>query len=130
MRIEIIADTFDYFVTHAYRGILPSPAAEPQVPVIHQKVDAVIFRRDGIWSLFGNSLQDIRAFYIELIPARRTPIPHGSFPRMTSEDSCVRFFRDSNKSSGKALFDGDTLDDARTIAQLRESRFFPLRRRL
>ena len=74
MRIEIIANAFDHFVAHANRRMLAA-AAQPQVAMIHQEIDAVILRRDRIRVFFGNALQDIGAFDIELIAAGRARLP-------------------------------------------------------
>ena len=59
VRIEIIPNTLDHFVPHSYGRMLP-PAAQPQVAMIHQKVDAVLFGRDRIGTFFGDPLDHLR----------------------------------------------------------------------
>ena len=71
MRIKVIANPFHHFMTHANGGMLAA-AAEPQMAMIHQKIDAVVFRRDRVRMFFGNALNDVRIFHIEFKPAMRT----------------------------------------------------------
>ena len=54
--IEVIADGLDDFVADADGGVL-APAAEPEMAMIHQEIDAVIFRRDGIRMISGDTLE-------------------------------------------------------------------------
>src|SRR6476469_1390109 len=46
VRIEVIADALDHLVTDTQNRMLAA-AADPQVTMIHQKIDAVFLGRDG-----------------------------------------------------------------------------------
>ena len=70
VRIEIIANAFDHLMTNADGGMLAA-ASQPEMPMIHQKIDAVFFRRYGVRMLFGYSLIDFSAADIQLKSARR-----------------------------------------------------------
>jgi hypothetical protein len=56
VRIEIIAHRLDDFVPHADDGVLPL-AAQPQMPMVHQEIDAVVLGRDGIRIGLRHALQ-------------------------------------------------------------------------
>ena len=101
--IEIIAHRLDDFVAHPDDGVLPL-AAQPQMPVIHQEVDAVIFGRDRIRIGFRNPLQDLHALDIHFDSRPARAASARILPRTISDDSCVRFFMVSKTSSGSALF--------------------------
>ncbi len=44
--------------------------AEPEVAVLHEEVDAVLFEGDGEGGFFGDALEDFDVFYVELVAAR------------------------------------------------------------
>ena len=69
MRVEVIANAFYDFVPNANGRMLPS-AAEPQVAMVHEEVDAVLFGSDRIRMLFGHALDHYRVRDIKLIAAR------------------------------------------------------------
>ena len=60
----------DDLVAHAQDGVL-APAAQPQVPVVHQEIDAVLFGRDRIRLGLGHALHDFDVLDIHLVAARR-----------------------------------------------------------
>ena len=121
VRIEIIADAFDHFVAHADGRVLAA-AAQPQMAMIHQKIDAVILGRDGIRRLFRNALHNVRAFHVELVSARRARF----FADLSANDQ-RRFLRQIlqrfEQFLGQRAFHRDALDDAGAVAQLRETNF-------
>ena len=41
--------------------------AEPEVAMLHEEIDAVLFQGDGEWGFFGDALQDFDVFYVELV---------------------------------------------------------------
>ncbi len=79
VRIEVVSDRFDDFVPNLNGRVLAA-APKPEVPVIHQEVDAMLFGRDRIWMIFRDALDDFRSVHIKLIAA-------GS-PRLRSYSSC------------------------------------------
>ncbi len=65
MAIEVIANGFDDGVPHPNDGVLPV-GSQPQVPVVHQEIDAVLLGRDRIGIAFRDALHDLGAFHIHL----------------------------------------------------------------
>ena len=43
--------------------------AEPEVAVLHEEVDAVLFEGDGEWGVFGDALEDFHVFDVEFVAA-------------------------------------------------------------
>ncbi len=114
--VEIVANGPDHLVANAQDGVLP-PAAQPQVPVIHQEIDAVLFGRDRIRDRTpapaGRSRGSPR-------PARSRPGARGSariLPVTMMEDSCVRSLIASNRALRQLALDGHALQDAGAVAQ-------------
>src|SRR5262249_14373082 len=68
VRIEKIANRLEYLVACPQRRVLAA-AAEPQMAMVHQEIDTVLFRSDGIRIGLGHALDDFRAFDIHLIAA-------------------------------------------------------------
>ena len=58
VRIEVVADRPDHLVPHPNDRVLPL-AAQPQMPVVHQEIDAVLLGRDRIRIGFGHPLHDL-----------------------------------------------------------------------
>ena len=70
VRIEIIAHRLDHFVAHADDGVL-ALAAQPQVAVVHQEIDAVLLGRDGIRVGFRHALHHFQVLHVHLVAAGR-----------------------------------------------------------
>ena len=75
--IEVVANGFDDCVADADDGVL-ALAAQPEVAVIHQEVDAVFFGGDGVGVGFGDALEDLDAFDIHFDSRRRRGRRRGS----------------------------------------------------
>src|SRR5208283_2896732 len=95
------------------------PAAEPEMTMIHQEVNAVIFGRNRVWMLLGNVLQDAGAFHIQLVSTRSALLrPHfaANDDRTLLRES-LQCFEDL---FGELALHGNTLDHAAAIANNRE----------
>ena len=68
--VEVVADGADHLVADPQDGVL-APAAQPQVPVVHQEVDAVVLGRDGVRIGLRNALDHLQVLDIQLVAARR-----------------------------------------------------------
>ena len=105
---------------NAQDGRLPR-RPHPQMPMLHQKIRAVLFRRDGIRRLLINQLHDFQIFNIQLIAARG-PLVRTDFAAHDDRaflrqrlDARENFFR-------HAGFMRDTLDGAGAIAKNRKDK--------
>ncbi len=71
VRIEVVANGLDDFVANAYGGVL-TPAAQPEMAMVHQEIYAMIFGRNRIRFALRNALQYASAFHIQLVSAGRS----------------------------------------------------------
>ena len=121
VRIEIIADALDHLVPHCQRRMLAA-AAQPQMAMVHQKIDAVILGRDRIRIGFRHALHDVGAFHIQFISAGRALL--GADLAANDQRRFLRqilqFFK---QLFGQRALHGDALDDAGAVAHLREADF-------
>ena len=76
--------------------------AEPEVAVLHEEVDAVLFARDGVRRFFGDALGDGDVLHVELDAAEGARESSRTVPVTVSEDSRVRDLRVSKTCSGTA----------------------------
>ena len=92
--------------------------ANPQMPLVEQEIDAVLFELDRIRLGFRHALHDFDALTCNSYP----PGARGSaatFPVTMTLDSCVRPLR-GVECVGLLLQRNDALDDARAVAKNRE----------
>ena len=96
--------------------------AQPEMAMLHQEIDAVLFRSDGIGIGFGDALHDLDIRDVEFIAAGSALIgAHFAF------DDDARFLREAFDGVEDFGRDGvlrdDSLDDAGAVAKLREEQF-------
>ena len=66
--IEVLAHGPDHLVAHLQDRVLLL-AAQPEVPMVHQELDAVLFGGDGIRVGFRHALHDFDRLYVHLVAA-------------------------------------------------------------
>src|ERR1044071_4640078 len=93
--------------------------------VLHQKIRAVFFARDGKWLVFRNALHYLHIAYVQLVAARRAPVgaafsgnDHAGFVRQVLER--VEYFR------RYLVLGHDTLDHAGAVAKDRKNQLAAL----
>ena len=121
VRIEVIADAFDHLMTDRERRVLAA-AAQPQVAMVHQEIDAVILGRDRIRIGLWHALHDFRVLDVEFIAAGRALLGAdlaANDQRRFLSQVLQRF----EQIFGQRALHGDALHDAGAVAQLRETDF-------
>ncbi len=119
VRIEIIANAFDYFVADAEDGVLAF-AAQPQMAMVHQKIDAVVLGRDRVGVRFGDALEDFGAFDVHLVTAGRARLG-ADFSANDQRRFLGEVLQRFKERFVKLALHRDALHDARAVAQQRES---------
>ena len=89
-------------MAHADDGVL-ALAAQPQMPVVHQELDAVILGRDRIRIGLRHPLHHLQIFHVHLVAAD-SALLGANLAGDQDDDSWVRFLIVSNSASGSALF--------------------------
>src|SRR6185437_6952909 len=108
-------------MTNADRSVLPL-AAEPQVPMVHQKVGAMILRGDRIRIRFGHALMNFRRGYIHLIAAWSTRL--GAYSAGDGKRGFLRkSFQRLKRLLVQIILDRNALDDTGPVTQQRENDF-------
>ena len=106
---------------HFDRRMLPF-AAQPQVAMVHQEIDAMIFRSDRIRRSFGNALDHVDLFEIHFVAAGGARL----CPHLAANDDrrLLRQILDRlERLLGQVRLHCDTLHNPGAIAKQRERDF-------
>ncbi len=113
--VEIIAYGFNHFMPHTNNGVLPL-GPEPQMPVVHQKFDAVLLRCDRIRICFRDFGRMVRALHVHLEAARRASFRAKAAPH--NERRLLRQMLQFLKQLfGQFVFQCDALQQSGAVAQ-------------
>ncbi len=121
VRIEILAYCADHLVAHADDGVLPL-AAQPEVAMIHQKLDAVILRGDGVGIGFRHALHHFQILHVHFVAAGGALV--GADLAGDNDGGFLgQVFDGLEQGFGQRTFYGHALHQAGAIAQDRKDDF-------
>src|SRR5437763_7060580 len=95
-------------------------AAQPQMAMIHQEVDPVVFGSDGVWIGFRHALDDFRVLHVQLEAAMSARLG----ANLTSHDKrrfLGQIFERFEERLRKCRLHRDALHDAGAVAELWEA---------